>query len=60
MFVSWSMVDSRPNPTTTRIEPPTRKLFHRPVRVIRMPDTVEDSSSPATIGMVSSPAAVGE
>ena len=60
MFVSWSIVESSPNPVTTSIEPATRKPFHRPVRVIRMPETVEDSSSPPTIGMVSRPAAVGE
>ena len=59
MSVSWSIVDSSAKPATTRTEPATRKRFHRPVRVIRIPDTVEDSSSPAIIGMVSRPASVG-
>jgi hypothetical protein len=60
MSVSWSIVESSPNPASTSSEPATRNRFHRPERVMRIPDTVEETSSPATIGMVSRPAAVGE
>ena len=60
MGVAWLMVASSPKPRTTASEPATRNRFHRPWRVISCPETVEETSSPATIGMVSRPAAVGE
>jgi hypothetical protein len=60
MSVAWSMVASSPNPPATSSDPATRYRFHLPCRVIRMPDTVEETSRPPTIGMVSRPAAVGE
>jgi hypothetical protein len=54
------MVASSAKPATIRIDPPTRKPFHRPRRVMSMPDTVDEIIEPMIIGRVSRPAAVGE
>ena len=54
-----SIVESRPMPRMTATMPPTSQRFHTPVRVMRPPITVEDTSRPRIIGMVMRPTWVG-
>ena len=57
--VAWSIRHSATNPPTRMIVPATMNGLIRPVLVISRPATIEDSRTPAIIGMVSRPASVG-
>ncbi len=54
---SWC---SRSSPTVVTAVPATGNTFQRPVRLTICPETVEDSSSPNTMGSMCTPDMVGE
>ncbi len=58
--VSWRRVPSRPSPAVSSTPPETIQAFHRPVLVITRPERVEETKSPAIIGIVRIPDIVGD
>ncbi len=58
--VSYRIVLSRPRPAVTSTPPATSHAFQRPVRVMTWPETVEETNSPAIIGIVITPDIVGD
>ncbi len=57
--VSRSSVDSTPKPATRITVPATICALSLPVRLTIWPDTVDDTSVPSIIGIISNPASVG-
>ena len=59
-LVLSSIVDRRLSPTITRIMPPTRNFFQRPVSLMIRPVVMLETSRPPTIAIDIRPACVGD